>query len=221
MTALNSYLSPDAVLVMTDTLMTTDTGHPAAFVAKTYPVPQINALISGRGDSRLISGFAYAVTVRMLVADYDMLVDLAPEALRQLWAEFEGERTATASVFVWGWSPEQGRFAGAVFRSGDDFEPDPMQDGTRFAPGLDDEAMMEECTVAEKPVATMLQVMIAAAEESRAKPNAHDRCHIGGEVVLHTMTNDDAGRLITSSEIIHYFGDRDEQYAQALSLLQA
>lgn len=219
MTALNSYLSPNAVVVMTDTLMTNETGHPVGFVAKTYAVPQINALISGRGDSGLIVGFAFDAMARMLVSDFDMLVDLAPDLLKARWASIEGNRTGTASVFLWGWSTVVGRFSGVVLRSGENFEPEILQDGTRFAPGLEDESRMAEVTAGDNPVASMLQVMRLAAEESRATPEKPDRCHIGGEVVVYTMMVDDSGHVVTTSEIVHYFADRDEQYAQALTLL--
>lgn len=219
MTAINFLLDPTGVFVLTDTLMTTESGEPAAFVSKAYTVPQIGTLISGRGSSDLIAGWAFDVTCRTLVADVDMLIGLAPEGLRSRWATLDGQRTATSTVFVFGWSPAENRFIGYAFRSGDDFEPERLEYGRRCAPGLEDTERWAVLMENPDPIAGLLDVMIAAAEESRACADPAEGCHIGGEVILHSLLRADDGEPHISSRIVHYFPDRDVDYAKAITLL--
>lgn len=220
MTAVNSYLSPGAVVVMTDTLCTGDTG-PAMFVAKVWPLPHISTLISGRGSLELIAWWAMRASTAYLVADFDMLVGFTTDALAERWAEMEGNRPESTTVFCWGWSGDQGRFAGYAFRSGTGFAPEPLEDGTRYAPGLADEVRAAEIREGSlNPIVAMRDMMIAAADEGRAAPDAADRCWIGGEIVAWTMTvPEDDGPISTHSQIVHLFPDRDRHYAQALEVI--
>lgn len=216
MTAINSWLSPTFVAVMTDTLATTEDYRPAGFFAKAYPVPQIDALISGRGSSELIAGWAFEAACRTLVADYDILVELATPALARRWQALEGKRPDTTTAFAWGWSPRESRFIGYAFRSGSDFAPERLDDGIRFAPGLADQARCTALMDQPDQVAGMLAVMLAAAEEGRADPVAPEQCQIGGEVILYLLQRDDAGSVSTTSRIIHRFPNRDADYFEAL-----
>lgn len=217
MTAINSWLDPSGVVVMSDTLMTLPDGRPAALVAKVYPIPQINALISGRGSSDLIAGWAFDVMCRWVVVDFDGLVTHAPEELAQRWDAMT-EHPASTTVFMWGWSPAAGRFLGYAFRSGAGFEPEPLEDGRRCAPGVEDVERYEALMAQEDQLGGLLGVMLLAAEEERAKPDLVDRCHIGGEVVQHVLRLEGDGRITTTSEIIHTFDDRDADLGDAMLL---
>lgn len=218
MTAINSWLAPNGVVVFSDTLMTLPDGRPAAFVSKVYPIPQLNALISGRGTSDLIAGWAFDVTCRWVVADFDDLITHTQEELAKRWSDLEGRRTETTTVFMWGWSPAQSRFIGYAFRAGNGFEPEPLEDGRRCAPGVEDMDAYAALMAQEDEMQGLLGVMLLAAEESRAAPDSPDRCHIGGEVIRHVMCLDNAGRITTTSEIIHRFADRDDDLFQAVML---
>lgn len=217
MTAINFILSPGAVVVLTDTLMTDDEGRPAAFVSKAYPIPHLLTIISGRGTSELIAGWAFDVACRTLAADFDVLVDLAPEALASRWAALDGKRTPTTTVYAFGWSPDEARVVGYAFRSGSDFEPERLEDGRRCAPGLSDPDRHMAALGEDGSIRGLLDVMTAAAEESRATPDDPERCHIGGEVVMNSIMLDDDNNVEMISQIIHHFDDRDEQYADALT----
>lgn len=219
MTAINSYLEAGAVVVLADTLMTDVDGRAAAFVSKVYPVPQLSALVSGRGTLPLIAGWALALCSTMVVDDFDMAVDLAPAALGDLWAGLEGQRTETSTVYMWGWSAAAERFVGYSFRSWSGFAAEPLGDGTNYAPGLTDAELKEEIHSDPNRISAMLRMMIAAKEENDALPtDADDRCNIGGEVVLFTLTRSES-EVMTSSQVLHRFPDRDAQYEEAVELL--
>lgn len=220
MTAINSYVDAGAVIVMADTVMTTHDGRPVAFVSKIFPVPHLSAVVSGRGTIGLIAGWAYDLCHAMLVDDFDMAVQLAPDALAAKWADLEGQRTDTSTVYMWGWSAAAVRFIGYQFRSWNAFAAEIIGDGTNYAPGLADSALMGEINADPDRFNAMLRMMIAAKEENDALPQDDpDRCYIGGEVVVVTLSLNESDTIVTSSFVFHRFPDRDAQYLQAAQLL--
>lgn len=223
MTALNFTLSADAVVVLTDTLMTKENDEPAAFVSKALPIAHLNALISGRGLSDMVVGWAFDVACRRLVADFDDLILQSPAGLAERWAEVAHIDPPSTTVFIWGWSPAEGRFVGYAFRSGDGFKAERLGDGSRFAPGCD-AATFDAITTHPDlgDVTKLAKVMLAAKEDEDASPAPrHERCHIGGEIVMHSLTLTEGGGVQVASQVVHHFADRDQQYAQAARLLEA
>lgn len=223
MTALNFTLSADAVVVLTDTLMTKENDEPAAFVSKALPIAHLNALISGRGLSDMVIGWAFDVACRRLVADFDDLIQQTPAALAEKWAEVADRAPPSTTVFTWGWSPAECRFVGYAFRSGEGFKAERLEDGSRFAPGCD-AATFEAITTHPDlgDVMKLAKVMLAAkADEDSSAAPMQERCHIGGEIVMHSLTLTEDCTVEMTSQIVHLFEDRNQQYAQAASLVEA
>lgn len=219
MTAINSYIEAGAVVVLADTLMTDANGWPAAFVSKVFPVPHLSALVSGRGTITLIAGWAFELCHTTVAYDFDMAVEQAPAALNARWAALEGQRTETTTVYMWGWSAAAERFVGYSFRSWAGFVAEPLGDGTNYAPGLNDAARKEEIHSDPDRINAMARMMVAAKEENDALPaDAADRCNIGGEIVMFSLTRTES-EVMTFSQVLHRFPDRDTQYLQAIQLL--
>lgn len=215
MTALCALLTPAAVVVMTDTLITNHDYRPTHFGAKAYPVPHLDALISGRGCSQLIAGLAFDAACRSLIADFDVLIELAAKELPVRWASLEAGPLETSTAYIWGWSPRHGKFMGYAFSSASGFAAEEMPEGRLCAPGLSDEALAADLLANPDQLAGLLDIMIAAAEEGRADP-APEPCQIGGEVILYLLKRDDDGSVSTTSRIIHRFPNREADYFEAL-----
>lgn len=223
MTALVWSLQANEVVILSDTLMTTGDGEPAAFVQKIHPLPHLGVVFSGRGDGELITLLAPYISYRMLARGYDTLVELVPDMLRQksasLWAEIEGELPGTTSIFMWGWSESAGRICGTAFRSGSGFAPEPMQDGTVTAPGIDNPALMNAMH-GDNPFAAMIDIMREQYREARASP-MESRCQIGGDIMVQVMTATAEGACAFQSQSVHRFDTYEAEYEQALDRLDA
>lgn len=223
MTAVNFLLSASAVVVLTDTLMTKDNDEPAAFVSKAFPIAHLNALISGRGLSDMVIGWAFDVACRRLVADFDDLIRQSPAGLAERWAGVAQLDPPSTTVFTWGWSPAEGRFVGYAFRSGDGFKAERLEDGSRFAPGCD-AATFDAITTHPDlgDVMKLAKVMLAAKDDEDASPAPRqERCHIGGEIVMHSLMLAEGGAVEMTSQVVHHFADRNDQYEEAVSQLEA
>lgn len=220
MTAINFDLQPELLVLFADTLMTDLEGQPAAFVTKAYPIPHLSTIITGRGSSNLIAEWAFEISCRTLVSDFDMLVEMAQPMLQRGWAGQEGQRPDSSTVFVFGWSATQGQIEGYAFRSGTGFEPELLEYGRRCCPGLEDTAKADAIFEASSTVGGLMQIMIAAADENRPLQDPAAKCFIGGEMVMHTLSVIDEGPVQLSSAVVHHFPDRDSDYASALTRIQ-
>jgi len=221
MTALVWSLQATELVVLADTLMTTGDGRPAAFVQKIHPLPHLGIVISGRGDGELIALLASYIGYRMLARGYDTLIDFVPDMLREkassLWAGLDGDPPGTTSVFLWGWSAKAQRICGSAFRSGSDFEPEAMQDGTVTAPGVDDLNLMAAMK-GDNPLKAMVDLMREQYRQARAEPFGA-RCHIGGDIMIQVMTAAEDGVCAFQGQRVHRFDTYEDEYEQALDLM--
>lgn len=214
MTAVNFMLSPGAVVVMTDTLLTTDADNPAAFVTKAVAIPHLGALISGRGTSELVLDWAHEVLFRRPLASFDDLIAQTQAALLRRWREIADRAPPTSTVFTWGFSRAAGRVVGYAFRSTADFAPEALEDGLRFAPTPDD-ADLEAILASEAGDLAKLRDGMVAAKASNDQDPPDERCHIGGSIIMHALLVDEDGGVEISAQVVHDFDDRLEQLALA------
>ena len=219
MTAVNWYLSVDGVIVLTDTLLVTAEGKAAAFVQKVHSLAHLDALVSGRGDAALISDWVAMASQRLLARDFDMLSELAPALIRKIHGRLPVDRTAawpgTTTIFMWGWSNRAERFTGYRYKSKQDFERQPLEP-IGIAPGFEDECEQIKAALAGDQVALGL---CGALRQQHLESRRQAEKAVGGEAMMATLTRAAAGHVATECVRLFRFPDYDEDYAEALDLM--
>lgn len=230
MTAVNWWLQPSGVMVMTDSLLGCVQGGrsladavPAAFVQKAFPIAHLGVIVSGRGDGDLVAAFASRVATRVLARDYDDLSEQIPDLLHELTRHCDQRRGfsygATTSIFVWGWSPNAGRVMGVVYRSPAGFVPEPMEDGVICAPTIDDDQTELRASFKTGNVpAAMAAAMRRQHLEAHRPSDGLTPNYVGGEVMLTILTASEGGIEISAARLFR-FDDYEEDFARAVSLL--
>lgn len=233
MTAVNWWLQPNGILVVSDTLLgysrNDEPGRamrPAAFVQKVFPLSHYDALISGRGDGDLIAAWTSLAATRLLARDFDMLADLAPQLIRDLVDECDERRgcpfDGTTSIFMWGWSPVADRVVGFAYRSGDGFVQDGMADGVRFAPMV--ESLRVEVDQAVSARDTNIPALLASAlrhqhADARKAPDTPQRNIVGGDAMVTSLTVGEDGGIDISCRRLYRFDDHEADYQAAWAAL--
>jgi len=228
MTAVNWWLQPRGVLVMTDSLLGRFSSaakgiaaQPAAFVQKAFPIVHLDAVLSGRGDADLIAAWANQAATRVLARDFDALCDRAPDLLRRLanecWLRRGSSYQGTTSIFAWGWSARAQRVVGFAYRSGGSYEPERMQDCLVFAPAVSNSRadLREAFKDAASTPAAMLDVMKQQHLEARISGG---EAIVGGDVLLTTLTATDDGKVDIGCSRIFRFDTFDADHATATAL---
>lgn len=222
MTVVNWWLQPNGVVIVSDTLMTDETGAPAAFVQKVFPIPHLDTVISGRGDAALIASWAAYAANWVIARDFDMLCELAPKMIRELEQSQKtsgSQYSGSTSVFMWGWSRRAQRFLANAYRSGSYFAREPLQDGVMCAPGFEDPCEDLQASLSGDNIPAAL---IAAIQqqylECRRNPDRIARNNCGGDVMVTSLLLSDDGVVQTVASRVMRFEGYDADYEEALSL---
>lgn len=225
MTAINWWLQPEGVVIVSDSLMgcvppgvpRTEV-VPAAFVQKVFPVPHLDAVISGRGDSDIIVAWVNRAATRVLARDFDVLCDLAPDLIRKTVQECNDGRDfdfdGTTSIFMWGWSARAGRFVGFSYRSPKNYVPEPMGYGVVFAPMFDAERpdIKEAMGGEQTPIA-----LVKAMQQQHLEHPAD----VGGDVMIMTMTKPSDEEIEYSARRLFRFENYEDDYEAALTPIES
>lgn len=197
--------APEEFLVVTDTLATTESGEPAFFVDKCWPLVSMNMLVAATGSWNLATRWVDRLRTSVLARDITMLDQHAPTALRELWrelhAEFKG-LSGTATIYHFGIEEETGSAVRIVYRSENDFVSERHSEG-----GFGVKPPPKEMLPPDS-----LEGWVDMACDIRAEQDAlpaHERLYIGGDLVANSLTT--AG---FSSNRIHRFADYDAQWSQ-------
>jgi hypothetical protein len=216
MTLLNWELTPNHVVILSDTLcISGDDKRPRSFMTKVYPAPHISAVITGTGISKVVTEFYVRVTTEMIVSDVVHLNEFAPDSLRAIWAELAGQIPggATATIYTFGLSPEDGAFTGFAYRSTSNFDAEQMQHGMGVKPAPASGTFPEINGLAD-----FVKLAYAQQAEDRALPRMQ-RVGIGGELWMYTMLKDDAGALDLRTQSLGAMLNYDEDLEVMLARL--
>ena len=187
--------------VITDTLATDEDGKPVFFYDKCVAFPAMNLLVATTGYSNLLTRWATSLREHVRARDITMLDLHAPEALRKVWAEMQGDLGplgGTATIYHFGIDEQTGECRRITYRSVDNFQSEPASEGGF---GVKPPPESSEFTGEGG-----LESLINLAEDIRAEQDAlphGERLYIGGDLVM---------ARLTTSEInfttIHRFEDQ-------------
>jgi hypothetical protein len=99
--------TPQQVVVLTDTLATTQSGSPLLFVTKCTVVPDLEMVVAHTGVAQVGHRWSHRLQTAMLARDIDQLDSHVPPALRSIAAEVAGEfgdHGTTSTVYHLGFS---------------------------------------------------------------------------------------------------------------------
>lgn len=198
----------DAVTVVTDTLAYKD-GRPAAFVAKSFPLPHLESVIALTGVAEL--GWLWWQKLQLigLALDVDTLDEITPPALRELQHGLlcmHGDGLDTSTVYHVGWSYAQSRYLLYAYRSTNDFESELLNVD---AP---ESHLVKPSPVSAFEWPTDQVALVTLAEQVRDDELAlppEDRVNIGGDLVV---THCSLGSM--TSGRIHRFSNFYEQWEE-------
>lgn len=202
MSLLNWQLTPDGVLVMSDTLCTMNE-EPHKFVPKVTHLAHLDMLMGLTGYHNIFLQWNHLLSEQAPGLGIDDLDDFAASALPVLWGLlFPFGTEFRTTVRHWGWSRKEGRFVGRSFRSVDGFAAEVMPDGFGWspdpAPGVDPGAV--------ETFSDMVEVAMSQQAFGLTPPEGERRTFVGGDLILHTM-DASTGAVVTTSQKVRQFAD--------------
>jgi hypothetical protein len=212
-TALMFVLSPDSVVIGTDTLAVLPTDKsPHKYASKVFMLPHLGAVICGTGVFQLPLDWYMDIQSSVLARDMDFMNEIAPERLRSIWSRIGADGTST--VYHFGYSPHDGAYVGYAFRSTNDFARERLEYGIGIKPALDELIMVAREMAEEPDIHAMVVSLIESARALDDDLPVDDRVGIGGEIHLLTLT---AGRQI--GWVVRPWPDFESLYEQMLARL--
>ncbi len=180
MSSLIFDLSPEAVVLATDTLATDPDGTPAYFTSKALFVPHLKTIIAGTGCAGFSTRWAQQVTDKMLLRGIENLDYHTPQGLSVLWEEYQRSEDfpegMTTTVYQLGLSEDAGVMKGFAYRSADGFVSEPLNYGMRMKP---------ECSVPEgQEGLEIFRTMMLEQREIQSKKERSERVYIGGQGIV-------------------------------------
>ncbi len=214
MTLLNWELSPDSVVILSDTLsLGSENKLPRNFMTKIYPVPHLGGVITGTGISTVVEQFFLAANGSTVAKDFEHLSEFARDILRAIWTEIEEQlpANATTTIYTYGLT-HAGKFGGFAYRSTSDFCVEVLPHGmaAKPAPNL-------EVLAGVKSLSDLAKLSLQQQADDRALPRA-ERVGIGGDLWLYTLGRAEDGSLTMSTNrlarMLHYDSDWELMLAQ-------
>lgn len=218
MTLLNWEMTPDYVLILSDTLsLDWDDRRARSFTTKVYPVPHIGGVLTGTGLAPVVTQFFLDVNGNMVVTDVVHLAQFAPERLQQLWNEYKTRglsEEATVTIYTFGLAEEGGQFTGYAYRSTNGFQAEKLQPGKAMKPGTN--TSMEDLQTVDG-----LESFVALTRKQQAQDRdtpREKRVGIGGDLWMYLLGKSEQGKLTTRIERLermeHYESDCDIMLAK-------
>lgn len=216
MTAINSLLRPDHVLIATDTLATDvrDLG-PGYMVPKVFPLPQAQALIASTGSVAALNGVMEEAFKACVDSLDDLLAVIPPTARKlheqatayvRLWQpEDDYSWETNGRLFLFGWDDSCGRFVGYSLRARDGFTPERLADGVHLSP-----ASVGRIPHQDVQNAHDLRKAVAFQQYVELDLPERERNIIGGYVVTYQLSLSPAGDVVIAAQR----GHRLERYEQ-------
>lgn len=135
MTALVFALQPEQVCIAMDTLVIgADDRMPLSFQRKFLSVPESDLVIAGTGHAGFINGWFQHLQANLNGATIDDLNAEVPNIFRASVSAEGGLSGLTATIYHFGYSAREDRYAGYAYRSEHDFRSDRLQYALGYKP---------------------------------------------------------------------------------------
>ena len=205
MTAFNFLLEENRVCIGMDTLMiSADTKAPFKYISKIFLLPHLNGVVCGTGFAEFILNWYLLIQSSIIAKDIDHLDLFASEALRKIAKNFTNEFSAT--IYHFGWSDQQKRFIGLVYRSTNDFISESLPYGLGTKPQIHVDKLNEL-------PGDFVRIIEKQKRQDEASQN-QSKVGIGGDIHFLLMTQEGY-----SLSRCHRFDDYDAAYDQMIANL--
>jgi hypothetical protein len=135
MTALVFALQPEQVCIAMDTLViSADDRMPMFFQRKFLAVSESELVVAGTGRAGFINGWFQHLQSNLRGATIDDLNEEAPSIFRASVSAEGGLSGLTATIYHFGYSAREQRYAGYAYRSEHGFRSDRLQYGLGYKP---------------------------------------------------------------------------------------
>jgi hypothetical protein len=112
-------------IIVTDTLVTRQSGEPAAFTSKVVPLVHLNMAVCSMGQSGFGRDWENLLKAGVVgVSDIETLNDVTPQALRSLWKITEHQPEENVRICHIGFPAGSDRIIRYQYESANDFEPE-------------------------------------------------------------------------------------------------
>lgn len=135
MTALVFALQPEQVCIAMDTLVIgADDRMPLSFQRKFLSVPESDLVVAGTGHAGFINGWFQHLQANLSGATIDDLNAEVPNIFRASVSAEGSLSGLTATIYHFGYSAREDRYAGYAYRSEHDFRSDRLQYALGYKP---------------------------------------------------------------------------------------
>jgi hypothetical protein len=191
MTILNWQVSPEDVMIFSDTLcLYGEDKYPRNFITKIFPAPHLGTIIAGTGSAELLADFYFHTVGSMVLDDVVHLTEFAPELLRSLWsAKASHKAVGTSTLYTFGLAKEDGNFKSYAYRSTENFDTELIPYGVGVKPALQ--------SVQLKPIEEFegfIELARQQQEVDRMLPRV-ERVGIGGDLWYYFMSKGERGAV--------------------------
>jgi hypothetical protein len=212
MTALNFWIDAENVLLVSDTLVTSDDFAPAFFTTKIHAVPHWDGVICGTGSLGFILDWHREVLGGTLALDIEHLNEFAPQMLQELFSRDHDQHhgNSTSTVYHFGYSRQAKRMVAFAYRSTDNFQSEALADGLYTKPAYHPSG---------REMTTFPDDFVELCKEQREAQDRipiADRVFIGGQVVAFALKafRDSNGNceILTTVSRPFTFDDYEQSY---------
>jgi hypothetical protein len=201
MTALVFALQPEEVYIAMDTLVIgADDRMPLCFQRKFLSVPASDLVVAGTGHVDFINGWFQHLQNNPRGATIDDLNEVAPKIFRASVSAENGLSGLTATIYHFGYSVREHRYAGYAYRSEYDFRSDRLKYGLGCKPVV----QVKPSDNISSP-GFMIDIILEQQRQDHLLPITK-RVGIGGEIEFVVMS----GRTI-SVETVHRFSSYETE----------
>jgi hypothetical protein len=184
MTALVFALQPDEVYIAMDTLLIgADDRMPMSFKRKFLSVPESDLVVAGTGHADFINGWFQHLHANLQGATIDDLNKEAPNIFRASVSAEGGLSGLTATIYHFGYSAQEHRYAGYAYRSEHSFRSERLQ----YALGLKPVVPVAPNDDIRFPD-FLIDIVLKQQCEDRLRPIT-ERVGIGGEIEFVVMSD--------------------------------
>lgn len=201
MTALVFALQPDQICIAMDTLVVgAEDKKPINFQRKFLFHAESNLLIAGTGLANLINGWFEYVSSFLGQSDIDDLNLLAPNVLKASVLAAGGLDYASATLYHFGYSRDEAKYAGYAYRSTADFKSERLSYGLGIKPKVHVEA--DENIEFPK---FLIEIILEQQRQDRLLPLGK-QVGIGGEIEFAMLAEG-----IANIETVHRFASYEAE----------
>jgi hypothetical protein len=201
MTALVFALQPDLVCIAMDTLVIgANDRMPMSFQRKFLSVPASDLVVAGTGHAGFINGWFQQIQANFQGATIDELNEEAPSIFRASVSAEGGLCGLTATIYHFGYSVREQRYAGYAYRSEHSFRSDRLQYALGFKPVV---PVMPNDDIRFPDF--LIDIVLEQQRQDRLQPIT-ERVGIGGEIEFVAMSD-----RVIHVETVHRFSSYEAE----------